>query len=147
MEEREKSRRLCRASLPKTGWRSNVVRMSPTRSPGRRTGSLLAIGPGSGPGLRTGWRHGSTGKLALETEGQRNYLSVASINDIKELRDIAPYKLFEPHLTSGRTLPVMTPDHLLISPRGDLLVLFPPGGGVCVIDPTQVASLNVPDAK
>jgi hypothetical protein len=66
-----------------------------------------------------------------------------SIKDIKELRDIAPFKPLELHLTSGRTLAVTTPDHLLFSPRGDLVVLFPSDGGVCVIDPAQVATLNI----
>ncbi len=70
-----------------------------------------------------------------------------SIRDIKELRDMAPFKPFALHLTSGRTLQVATRDHLLVSPRGDVLVLFPPGGGVCVIDPEQVASVDVPPAR
>jgi hypothetical protein len=79
----------------------------------------------------------------VETGARRGYSWFVSIKDIKELRDIAPFKPFELHLTSGRTLAVSTPDHLLISPRGDLLVLFPTEGGVCVIDPAQVATLNI----
>ena len=66
-----------------------------------------------------------------------------SVKDIKDLRDMAPFKPFSLHLTSGRTLQVATPDHLLVAPRGDLLVLFPIAGGVCVIDPVQVASVDV----
>ena len=81
----------------------------------------------------------------IETSGHRGYLCPMSIKDIKELRDIAPFKPFELHLTSGRTMPVITPDHLLFSPRSDLLVLFPAEGGVCVIDPAQVASVNIPN--
>jgi hypothetical protein len=65
------------------------------------------------------------------------------IGDIKDLRDTAPFKPFAIHLSSGRTLQVVTPDHLLFSPREDHLVLFPPDGGVCVIDPQQVASVDV----
>jgi hypothetical protein len=38
---------------------------------------------------------------------------------------------------------VLTADHLQFAPQGDLLVLFPPDGGVCVIDPEQVASVDV----
>jgi hypothetical protein len=67
-----------------------------------------------------------------------------TLHEIKELRDTSPFKPFALHLTSGRTMQVVTRDHLLISPRGDLLVLFPPNGGVSVIDPEQVASLDVP---
>jgi len=66
-----------------------------------------------------------------------------SIKDIQQLRDITPFKPLELHLTGGRTLPVATPDHLLFSPRGDLVVLFPPAGGVCVIDPVEIAAINI----
>jgi hypothetical protein len=69
------------------------------------------------------------------------------IRDIKDLRDTAPFKPFAIHLSSGRTLQVITPDHLLFSPREDLLVLFPPDGGICVIDPGQVASVDVPSTR
>jgi hypothetical protein len=70
-----------------------------------------------------------------------------TLRDIRELRDNVLFKPFSVHLSSGRTLPVAAPDHLLFSPRGDLLVLFPPDGGVCVIDPEQVASLDVRPAR
>ena len=75
------------------------------------------------------------------------YKKGVRVKDIKELRDMAPFKPFSLHLTSGRTLSVTTADHLLIAPRGDLLVLFPPDGGVCVIDPEQVASVDVQNAR
>lgn len=70
-----------------------------------------------------------------------------SVKDIKELRDRAPFKPFFLHLTSGRTLKVATADHLLFSPRRDLLVLFPPSGGICVIDPQQVASVDIQSVR
>jgi hypothetical protein len=60
---------------------------------------------------------------------------------------MVPLKTFALHLSSGRTLRIVTPDHLLFSPRGDLLVLFPPDGGLCVIDPEQVASVDVPSSR
>ena len=68
------------------------------------------------------------------------------VKEIKALRDMAPFKPFALHLTSGRTLKVVTPDHLLFSPNADLLVLFPPDGGVCVIDLEQVASVDLQTA-
>ena len=66
-----------------------------------------------------------------------------TVRDIKDLRDTAPFRPFEVHLSSGCTLKVITPDHLLFSPRGDLLILFPPEGGVSVIAPEQVASIDM----
>jgi hypothetical protein len=70
-----------------------------------------------------------------------------TVRDLKELRDTSPFKPFAVHLSSARSLAVITPDHLLFSPRGDLLVLFPPDGGVCVIDPSQVAGTEVQNAR
>jgi hypothetical protein len=52
-----------------------------------------------------------------------------TVREIQELRDMAPFKPFAVHLSSGRTLKVLRADHLLFSPRGELLVLFPPDGG------------------
>lgn len=75
------------------------------------------------------------------------YKNSVSVKDIKELRAMAPFKQFSLHLTSGRTLNVTTADHLGIAPRGDLLVLSPPDGGVRVIDPAQVASVEVQTAR
>ena len=66
--------------------------------------------------------------------------------DIQEMRDVAPFKPFTLHLTSGRTIKITTPDHLLFSPRGDLLVVFPPAGGVCVVEPNHVESLDLAKA-
>jgi hypothetical protein len=70
-----------------------------------------------------------------------------TVRDIKELLDTAPFKPFSVHLSSGRTLQDITPDHLLFSPRGDQLALFPPDGGVSVIDPEQVASIDMQTAR
>lgn len=89
--------------------------------------------------LRIDWPE----NVVVENEGERSYPYSVNVKDIREMRDIAPFKPFDLHLTSGRTLAVNTPDHLLFSPRGDLLVLFPPDGGVCVIDPAQVATLDI----
>lgn len=65
------------------------------------------------------------------------------MKDIQEMRDVAPFKPFTLHLTSGRTIKITTPDHLLISPRGDLLIVFPSAGGVCVVEPAHVESLDL----
>ena len=68
------------------------------------------------------------------------------VKDIQEMRDVAPFKPFTLHLTSGRTIKITTPDHLLFSPRGDLLVVCPSAGGVCVVEPEHVESLDLPRA-
>ena len=68
------------------------------------------------------------------------------MKDIQEMRDVAPFKPFTLHLTSGRTIKITTPDHLLFSPRGDFLVVFPSAGGVCIVEPEHVDGLDLPRA-
>jgi hypothetical protein len=68
------------------------------------------------------------------------------MKDIQEMRDVAPFKPFTLHLTSGRAIKINTPDHLLFSPRGDLLVVFPASGGVCVVEPAHVESMDLAKA-
>ncbi len=58
------------------------------------------------------------------------------------MHDVSPFKPFTLRLTSGRAIRITTPDHLLFSPRGDLLVVFPPTGGVCVVEPAHVESMD-----
>ena len=65
------------------------------------------------------------------------------IKAVQEMRDVAPFKAFTLHLTSGRAIKITTPDHLLFSPRGDLLVVFPSTGGLCVVEPRHVESLDL----
>ena len=65
------------------------------------------------------------------------------MKDIQEMRDVAPFKPFTLRLTSGRAIKITTPDHLLFSPRGGLLVVFPSTGGLCVVEPGHVESLDL----
>ena len=91
--------------------------------------------------------HGPAGQRARlhgVKEGDRKL--PMKIKDIQEMRDVAPFKPFSLHLSSGRTIKISTPDHLLFSPRGDLLVVFPSTGGVFVVEPAHVASLDLPRA-
>lgn len=68
------------------------------------------------------------------------------MKDIQEIRDVAPFKPFTLHLTSGRVIKINTRGHLLFSPRGDLLVVFPPAGGVYVVEPAHVESMDLAKA-
>jgi hypothetical protein len=70
------------------------------------------------------------------------YNHFVKLKDIREMRDVAPFKPFTLRLSSGRSIKITTPDHLLFSPRGDLLVVFPTTGGVCVVEPVHVESLD-----
>ena len=65
------------------------------------------------------------------------------VKAIQQMRDVAPFKPFTLHLTSGRAIKIRTPDHLLFSPRNDLLVVFPSSGGVCVVEPAHVQSVDL----
>jgi hypothetical protein len=59
---------------------------------------------------------------------------------LRELRDAAPFKPFEIHLSNGHALTVATPDHLFFMPNsGEFLVVLP-DGGFRFVDATQVVS-------
>jgi hypothetical protein len=57
---------------------------------------------------------------------------------IRELRDERPFRPFELHVADGRVIPVVTVDHLLISPRNDEFVVYTPEGNLQVLDANLV---------
>jgi len=59
---------------------------------------------------------------------------------LRDLRDVAPFKPFELHLSDGRALPVVTPDHLFFMPNGKELLVVLPDNGFRFVDLTQVVS-------
>lgn len=71
------------------------------------------------------------------------------IADIRKMRDRAPFRAFQVHLTSGETLPVRHPDYLSLPPRADteLFVVWVDSEWN-LVDSTQVVRLSVisPDA-
>jgi len=72
------------------------------------------------------------------------------VSDIKKLRDRAPYRAFQLHLTNGETLPVPHPEYLAVPPeRGVELFVVWVGSDWNLVDAGQVArvSLLVPKAK
>lgn len=63
---------------------------------------------------------------------------------IKDLRDAAPFKVFEIHLSNGQVLPVVTPDHLFFIPKSPEFMVVLPDGGFRIIDLAQVVSVGLP---
>jgi hypothetical protein len=61
---------------------------------------------------------------------------------IKEMRDAAPFKPFDIHLTNGHTLRVATPDHLFFIPKSPEFMVVLPDGGFRIIDLAQVVSIG-----
>jgi hypothetical protein len=61
---------------------------------------------------------------------------------IKEMRDAAPFKAFDIHLTNGHTLRVATPDHLFFIPKSPEFMVVLPDGGFRIIDLSQVVSIG-----
>jgi hypothetical protein len=61
---------------------------------------------------------------------------------IKEMRDAAPFKPFEIHLTNGHTLRVATPDHLFCIPKSPEFMVVLPDGAFRIIDLSQVVSIG-----
>jgi hypothetical protein len=63
-----------------------------------------------------------------------------TLKTLKEMRDAAPFKRFEIHLSDGRALTVATPDHLFFMPNGKEFLVVLPDGGFRFVDAAQVVS-------
>jgi len=61
---------------------------------------------------------------------------------IRELRDKSPFRRFGVHLADGRTLEVVTPDHIMISPTNDEFALYEHDGTLNIIDAKLVTSIT-----
>jgi len=65
-----------------------------------------------------------------------------TLKTLREMRDVAPFKPFDIHLSDGRVLPVVTTDHLLFMPKNPEFIVVLPDGGFRIVDPTQVVSVG-----
>lgn len=63
-----------------------------------------------------------------------------TLKALRELRDAAPFKAFDLELADGRTLPVVTPDHLFFMPDAKELFVVLPDNGFRFVDLAQVVS-------
>lgn len=61
---------------------------------------------------------------------------------IRDLRDKAPFRPFAIHLADGRSIPVVTPDHIMISPANDEFAVYLPDGTLEVVDGKLVTSIT-----
>ena len=66
---------------------------------------------------------------------------------LRELRDAAPFKPFEIHLSNGHALAVATPDHLFFMPNGGEFLVVRPDGGFRFVDSAQVVSAGRGSAR
>jgi hypothetical protein len=71
----------------------------------------------------------------------RNDMKVA---DIKKMRDRAPFRPFQLHLTNGELMPVRHPEYVAMPPEGgtELFVVWL-GSNWNLVDATQVARLSL----
>jgi len=70
------------------------------------------------------------------------------VSDIKKLRDRAPYRAFQLHLTNGETLPVPHPEYLAVPPeRGVELFVVWVGSDWNLVDAGQVARVSLLASK
>ena len=61
---------------------------------------------------------------------------------IRDLRDKAPFRPFAIHLAEGRSVTVVTPDHIMISPSNDEFAVYLPDGTLEVVDGKLVTSIT-----
>jgi hypothetical protein len=66
------------------------------------------------------------------------------VSDIKKMRDRAPFRAFQLHLTNGETLPIPHPEYLAVPPEPgtDLFVAWV-GPHWNLVDATQVARVSL----
>jgi hypothetical protein len=67
-------------------------------------------------------------------------VKVMTLKTLKEMRDAAPFKRFEIHLSDGRALTVATPDHLFFLPNGKEFLVVLPDGGFRFVDTALIVS-------
>lgn len=79
--------------------------------------------------------------LALGPRWSRVRLGM-TLKPLRELRDAAPFRPFEIHLSSGRSLPVATADHLFFFPTHEEVLVVLPDGGFHFVSPDQIVSLS-----
>ena len=70
-----------------------------------------------------------------------------TLKTLKELRDAAPFKPFEIHLSNGQNLPIVTSDHLFFMPGNSDFIVVLPEGGFRIVDPSLVVSAGRSPAK
>ena len=61
---------------------------------------------------------------------------------IRDLRDKAPFRPFAIHLADGRSITVVTPDHIMISPSNDEFAVYLPDGTLELVDGKLVTSIT-----
>jgi hypothetical protein len=61
---------------------------------------------------------------------------------IREMRDAAPFKKFDIHLTNGHTLSVVSSDRLFLIPNSSEFMVVLPDGGFRIVDLNQVVGLG-----
>lgn len=61
---------------------------------------------------------------------------------IRDLRDQTPFRPFEIHLTDGRSVTVVTSDHIMISPTNQEFALYDSDGTLNVVDASQITSIT-----
>ena len=68
--------------------------------------------------------------------------------DLKKMRDRAPFRAFQLHLTNGETLPVRHPEYLALPPEaGTELFVVWIGVHWNLVDAGQVARVSLLDSK
>jgi hypothetical protein len=80
----------------------------------------------------------------MQTAASNVWRTNMKVSDIKKMRDRAPFRAFQLHLTSGETLPVRHPEYLAVPPEAgvELFVVWV-GPDWNLIDAGQVARVSL----
>jgi len=65
-----------------------------------------------------------------------------TLKPLREMRNAAPFRPFDIHLSSGRSLPAATADHLFFFSTHEEVLVVLPDGGFHFVSPNQIVSIG-----
>jgi hypothetical protein len=69
------------------------------------------------------------------------------VADLRKMRDRAPFRAFQLHLSNGETLPVKHPEYMALPPEGEDLFVVWVGPNWNLVEFGQVARVSLLDSK
>ena len=84
----------------------------------------------------------------VDTNRRRRQIScIMTLKTLREMRDASPFKPFDIHLADGRTLTVVSSDHLFFLPNSSEFLVVLSDGGFRIVDSPQVVSVGRDSAR
>jgi hypothetical protein len=114
---------------------TDLFRVCSSLAPRLRQKFLAAYVTEFTPHSTKDWGEAGKKGSAIETSCLAVQTPLVKLKTLKDLRDTAPFRRFDIHLSDGHVLPVVTADHLLVMPNNnDEFFVVLPDGGFRIVD-------------